>query len=106
MISTFLSMLDKGNDNALVRYSLGNAYFGEKNYQLAAEHLQKAVEHDSNYSAAWKILGRSFFELKQFEKALEIYNRGIEVASAQGDKQAEKEMLVFQRRCERALDKG
>ena len=29
---SFLAMLDKGMDNALLRYSLGNAYFAEKDY--------------------------------------------------------------------------
>lgn len=106
MIDTFLSMLEKGNDNALLRYSLGNAYFGEKQFQQALEHLDMAVKHDPSYSAAWKLLGRSYFELAQFSDAVDTYDKGIEAASAQGDKQAEKEMQIFRRRAERALSAG
>lgn len=103
MLETFLAMLEKGNDNALVRYSIGNAYFGESNYQDALEHLQSAVEHDRNYSAAWKLLGRCHYELGHFENAIEAYTSGIAIAAVQGDKQAEKEMTVFKRRAEKAL---
>lgn len=104
MISNFLSILEKGNDNALVRYSLGNAYFSEKKYEDAIDHLQHAIDHDPNYSAAWKLLGRCHYELGQYAQALEVYERGIEVASTLGDKQAEKEMQVFKRRSSRAID--
>lgn len=103
MIDTFLSMLEKGNDNELVRYSLGNAYVGEEQYQLAIEHLQHAVTHDENYSAAWKLLGRCYFELGQYQHAFDTYERGIAIAALKGDKQAEKEMSVYKRRAEKAL---
>jgi tetratricopeptide (TPR) repeat protein len=96
-------MLEQGNDNALVRYSVGNAYVGEKKYAEAIPHLQQAIAHEQTYSAAWKLLGRSHYELKQYETAVEVCTRGIEIANAQGDKQAGKEMQVFLRRAERAL---
>ncbi|MEM7257633.1 MAG: tetratricopeptide repeat protein [Pseudomonadota bacterium] len=106
MIATFLGMLEKGNDNALLRYSLGNAYFADKQFQPAVEHLQHAVQHDPNYSAAWKLLGRCHFELQQYEQALAVYEKGLRVAAEQGDKQAEKEMTVFQRRSTKALQQA
>lgn len=106
MIANFLSMLETGNDNALVRYSLGNAYYGEKNYLKAVEHLQHTIRHDQNYSAAWKLLGRCHYELGQYTEALEVYTQGIEIASERGDKQAVKEMQVFHRRTQRALGVG
>lgn len=106
MISTFLNMLEKGNDNALLRYSLGNAYFAEQQYPSAIEHLQQAVQHDQNYSAAWKLLGRCHYELQQYEEAVAVYDQGLQIAADQGDKQAEKEMRVYQRRSVKALDQG
>ena len=95
---SFLAMLDKGMDNALLRYSLGNAYFAEKDYLQAVDHFKVALEHDSGYSAAWKLLGRSYIELGRFSEAVETLQQGISVASGKGDKQAEKEMSVFLRR--------
>lgn len=102
-VSTFLKMLESGTDNALLRYSLGNAYFVEKNYELAIEHLQAALQHDRTYSAAWKILGRSYLDAEKYAEATETLEQGIAIAAEKGDKQAEKEMQVFLKRAEKNL---
>lgn len=97
-VESLQSMLDKGMDNALLRYSLGNAYFGEKNYEKSIEHFRIAIEHDPDYSAAWKLLGRSYIALARTDEAAETLEKGIAVAAKKGDKQAEKEMTVFLRK--------
>jgi len=102
-IDNFLSMLEKGNDNALLRYSLGNAYFNEKDFERAVVHFKEAVRHDPQYSAAWKILGRSHHELTQYVEAIEAFEQGIAAAQANGDKQAEKEMTVFMRKASKQV---
>ena len=43
-IDTFEKMLADGNDNALLRYSLGNEYVQAGNNAKAIEHLATAVE--------------------------------------------------------------
>jgi Tfp pilus assembly protein PilF len=98
-------MLAAGRDNALLRYSLGNEYLKQGDAAKAAEHLQRAVEHDPKYSAAWKLLGRALAESNQPDEALAAYRQGIAVAEAHGDVQAAKEMGVFARRIEAALTK-
>lgn len=100
-IDTFKAMLEKGQDNALLRYSLGSAYFAEQQFQLAAVHLDAAVQQDEGYSAAWKLLGRSYSEDGDYPRAIAALERGIEVALEKGDKQAEKEMTVFLRRAKK-----
>ncbi|MDP3367170.1 MAG: tetratricopeptide repeat protein, partial [Pseudomonas sp.] len=51
-------MLTKGMDNALLRFGLGKAHLDGGNAVQAAEHLQRCVEFDPGYSAAWKLLGK------------------------------------------------
>ena len=102
-IENFEKMLAAGKDNALLRFSLGNAYLGAGEAAKAVPHLQKAVEHDPKYSAAWKLLGRALNEAGEAKAALEAYRKGIEIAQAKGDIQAAKEMTVFARRIEKAL---
>lgn len=102
-IENFEKMLASGKDNALLRFSLGNAYLGAGEAAKAAAHLQKAVEHDPKYSAAWKLLGRALNDAGDAKAALEAYRKGIEVAQAKGDIQAAKEMTVFARRIEKSL---
>lgn len=102
-IENFEKMLAAGRDNALLRFSLGNAYLGAGAADKAVPHLQKAVEQDPGYSAAWKLLGRALNEAGDASSALEAYRQGISVAGEKGDIQAAKEMTVFARRIEKTL---
>jgi predicted Zn-dependent protease len=102
-IENFEKMLAAGKDNALLRFSLGNAYLGAGEPAKAVPHLQKAVEHDPNYSAAWKLLGKALNESGDPQGALAAYRQGIVVAEKKGDIQAAKEMTVFARRIEKSL---
>lgn len=97
-INTFKALLEKGNDNALLRYSLGNEYIKEANFEEAITHLKKAIELNESYSAAWKLYAKALAENNQTEDAINAYEKGIKVAEANGDKQAVKEMQVFLKR--------
>jgi len=98
LIANLEKMLFAGNDNAMLRFGLGNAYFQQKDYHSAVPHLQKAVEHDPEYSAAWKLLGKSLNECDQTQQAISAYKNGINCAKRKGDVQAVKEMEVFLKR--------
>jgi len=96
-------MLASGKDNALLRFSLGNEYLKLGEAQTAAGHFRAAVAHDTNYSAAWKLLGKALGEAGQLAEALDAYRSGIDVAEKKGDMQAAKEMTVFAKRIEKRL---
>ncbi len=100
-IESLLAMLERGPDSALLRFSLGNEYLREEEDLLAAEQLKHAVELDPNYSAAWKLLGKALANQKCTAQAIDAYRQGIEIAKANGDRQAAKEMSVFLRRLEK-----
>lgn len=102
-IDHFEAMLAQGRDGALLRFSLGGEYLKLGEAARAAEHLRRAVEHDPQYSAAWKLLGRALAEAGDANDALGAYRQGIAVAEARGDKQAAREMAVFARRIEKQL---
>ena len=101
MIEQLEKLLAGGQDNALLRFGLGNAYFGDGNMERAAEHLKAAVRHDRDYSAAWKLLGKALTALERPDAAADAYREGIRAAEVRGDKQAAKEMTVFLRRIEK-----
>lgn len=90
-------MLAAGQDSALLRYSLGNAYL-KTEPDKAIPHLEMAVSLDSEYSAAWKILGKARTSIGDICGATEAYEAGIQTAENNGDIQAMKEMQVFLRR--------
>ncbi|MFO1315226.1 MAG: tetratricopeptide repeat protein [Burkholderiales bacterium] len=105
-LAGFERMLAAGRDGALLRFSLGNEYLKAGDGTRAAEHLQRAVALDADYTAAWKLLGKALAAAGRPADALAAYRSGIVVAQRKGDKQAGREMEVFARRIEKTLGAG
>ena len=84
-------------DGALLRFSLGSALLAQGQAGDAAEELRHALKFDPQYSAAWRLLGKACLAMDDPTGAAEAWRQGIAAASQRGDKQAEKEMTVFQR---------
>mgnify|MGYP001222965365 FL=1 len=94
-------MLARGVDNSLLRFGLGKACLDEGEAELAMQHLQKCLSFDSAYSAAWKLLGQACLKQGLEAEARLAWENGLEIARQRGDKQTEKEMLVFLRRLDK-----
>ncbi|MDN5849033.1 MAG: tetratricopeptide repeat protein [Nitrococcus sp.] len=100
-IDALEKMLARGQDNAILRLTLGNAYMRRGEREIALDHFRQAVRLDPDYSAAWKGLGRVLADSGCLEEALETYRRGLEVAERRGDMQVVRELRVFIRRLQR-----
>ena len=101
LIASLEKLLGTPRDGALLRYSLGREYLKAGDHERGLAQLREAVRRDPQYSAAWKALGGALSAARRIEDARDAYARGIEVARARGDRQAEKEMTVFLRRLDR-----
>ncbi len=98
VIDNLESLLAKGQDNAILRLGLGNAYMSQGDYARAVGHLHQAVTLNPGYSAAWKSYAKALGECGRTDEAIAAYEAGIVAAEAKGDKQAAKEMGVFLKR--------
>ena len=98
LIDNFEAMLAAGQDNAMLRYTLGGAYLKQGDAERAASHLRQAVTLYPQYSAAWKLYGKALTEAGNTAEAIRAYETGIAVAEQKGDVQAAKEMKVFLKR--------
>ena len=103
LLENFKKLLKAQPENPLLHYSLGNEYFKAQDFEPAEKHLRQAVELSPEYSAAWKILGKTLTAAGSYQEAIEVFNQGIEVAEEKGDIQAAKEMRVFLKRAEKNL---
>ena len=101
IVDNLEAMLTRGQDSALLRYSLGGEYLKLNQPDKAAEHLRQAVVKDPKYSAAWKLLGKALADSGHNNEAMKAYEDGIKVAEEKGDKQAAKEMAVFLKRLQK-----
>ena len=100
-IDALLQLLEKGQDSAMLRFSLGNEYFNAGEYAEAITQFRAAIELDRSYSAAWKLLGKALADTGDLSGAMAAYEEGIAVATSRGDRQAAKEMGVFLKRLQR-----
>jgi tetratricopeptide (TPR) repeat protein len=101
IIERLEATLAQGNENVQLRFGLASAYFREKRFEDARQHAAVAVELDPDYSAAWRLLGRSLLELDEKAEAKTAFEKGIEAAEQRGDMQLVKEMSVFLKRLQR-----
>lgn len=101
MLESLEKMFAKGMDNALLRFGLGKGYLDAGDPARATEHLQRCVEFDPRYSAAWKLLGKACLAAGDTAQARRAWEEGIQAAIGHGDKQAEKEMTVFLKKLDR-----
>ena len=103
----FRKLLERDPNNPMVLYSLGNELFKEGSYPEARDHLRRAVENKPDYSVAYRMLGRTHYELREDAEAREVFAKGREIATQNGDLQTVKEIDVFRRRLEkRAAGEG
>jgi len=88
-------------DGALLRMSIASTLLARADNDAAVEELRAALHFDPDYSAAWKLLGKTLAASADADAARAAYRAGIAAAVKRGDKQAEKEMTVFLRRLDR-----
>lgn len=100
-INNLYSILDTGEDSLILRFGLAQALIKQDEPAQAIEHLEKALEFDAEYSAAYKLLGKAYSETDQPQLAIKTYEKGIAVAEKKGDIQAAKEMKVFLKRLQK-----
>lgn len=103
IIQNLEKLLNTPRDNALLRYALGNEWLKSGEILQAIVCFQESVAKDPQYSAAWKLLGKTLSMAELPQEALIAYQQGIKVATIKGDVQAAKEMTVFAKRLEKQL---
>ena len=54
----------------------------------------------------WKLLGKALAAAGREHEAVDAWSHGIDAAQTRGDVQAAREMEVFRRRAQRAIDRG
>ena len=100
-IARLRAMCGGPRDGALLRVSLAHALIAAGDRAAALGELRQALEFDPDYSAAWKLLGRTLADSGDATAARRTYEQGIAAAIKRGDKQAEKEMRVFLKRLQK-----
>lgn len=95
------AMLSQGNDNLLLRFSLGKIHVEQGRPETARQHLEAAIAFDPDHSAAWKWLGRACLDMNDPGAARQAWESGRAAAARKGDAQVGKEIQVFLKRLDK-----
>lgn len=106
MTTRLQAMLDAGQDNLLLRFSLGKAMFEQARFEAAITHLTQALAFDAQFSNAWKLLGRARLALNDPDGARQALEAGLLAAQTRGDAQVAKEIGVFLKRLDKMAVAG
>jgi predicted Zn-dependent protease len=90
-----LEMLKSSPDDSFLVYGLAMEDRAAGDLPAALRGLQKVLELDPDYLAAWFHQGQILAEVGEHDRAREILARGIDVARRVGDQHALEEMTGF-----------
>ena len=76
----------------VANFGLGSIYLETGRYEEGLVSLNTVVEKFKDYSAAYLLLGKTLEKLVENEKAIDVYKKGIAIASKKGDLMPLKDM--------------
>lgn len=94
-IAQFRKMAQDDPENELGHFGLGKALLEAGEYAEAIPAFEKALSLNPEFSKAYQYLGECYAQLQQRDKALEIFQRGYEVAERRGDRVPRDEMAQW-----------
>ena len=97
------ALLEREPEDATMWFTLGRALAELARWSDARDAFASALQHDPEYTAALRDLGRAHYELGEHELAVRVLDGALELASRKGDLQTRREMEVFLSRARKAL---
>lgn len=91
-VEMFKKVLEIDPVDQVANFGLGSIYLETGQYEEGLTPLNTVIEKFKDYSAAYLLLGKTLEKLSENDKAIDIYKRGIAVASKKGDLMPLKDM--------------
>lgn len=94
-IDQFKKILKIDPNDETLWFGLGKAYMGDKNWKEAISSLESCINIKLTYSAAYYALAQCYKYNNQPDRCEEVCQKGIEVATANGDLMIIKNLEQF-----------
>ena len=91
-VEMFKKVLEIDPVDQVANFGLGSIYLETGRYEEGLAPLNTVIEKFKDYSAAYLLLGKTLEKLSENDKAIDIYKKGIAVASKKGDLMPLKDM--------------
>jgi folate-binding protein YgfZ len=90
--SMFAQVLEFDPEDSIALFGMGGAMATLGDHLAACQHLSRASAVDANNSAVYLRWGKSLEALEKSDEALDVYRKGMDVASRRGDLMPLREM--------------
>lgn len=70
---------------ARIRLELATGYYQQRNYNVALDELRQSLLADPNFAPAYGMLGLIYMDLRENDKALQSFQRGLQLAPNDSD---------------------
>lgn len=78
-LKQLFAFLEKAPDDTFVLFAIAQEYFKQHNFDNAEKYYLKLIDTDENYGGVYYHLGKLYEVKGKYDKAVSIYNKGIEV---------------------------
>lgn len=103
-VARLRQILESDSNDATSWFGLGGALLRLSRAGEAIDPLRHAISIKPDYTAAHRDLGRALLESGRAVEAAEVFARAVSLAEKTGDLQTGREIHVFLRRAEKAVD--
>lgn len=79
-LNYFKNLLKKDPNNPMVHYSLSFEYYKTKDYEMAIKHMETYMALKEDEGSGYRVLAKCYEELGDYEKAIEVLQKGIQKA--------------------------
>jgi tetratricopeptide (TPR) repeat protein len=91
-LESLLNFLEQDPEDTFTLYAIALEYSARKDTEKSIFYFESVIKIDPNYLAAYQQLGHILAVSDKKAEAIDIYNRGIEVAKKAGDRHAENNL--------------
>lgn len=91
-LETLLEMAREEEPDAFTSYAIGMEYVKTEDFDNAFQWFDKALEHDSEYTAAYYQYGLAKAAANDLDAAEDLLRKGLEIAEAKGDMHTQEEI--------------
>lgn len=91
-LDQLMGFLESSPKEPFILFAIAKEYEGLDNKNAALEYYNKIVEYSPSYVGTYYHLGKLLEQLEQPEKALQIYQKGMEEAKKAGDNHSFSEL--------------
>ena len=88
------TMVEQKPEDAFGRYGLAMEYVRAGDLETAVAEFENLLKFNPTYSAGYFHAGQTLEKLARIEDARQMYRRGIEVTSANGDAHTQSELIA------------